>query len=164
MGAKTRTVEMSEEDYLRYIFHKTLSETRRKTNQKISYEDLQRKVLAAAQEIGVEGLIVKEWDPNTIYSFGTCAVVREAQFDGKLGRRSDTDLDLGYFRKKRKGYTADSFEYNHWVFTAECEERFTQALEKQGLEINAYRCLSTITVSKQEHARRDRRDELALYR
>mgnify|MGYP007123662001 CR=1 FL=1 len=103
----------------------------------ISFEDLVEKVIAAAEEVGITGLVARELDRRSIFSEFKEGVIRERVYDReKIKRRLDRAVDLGYFTKGiREGYlTVESFEYNHWVFSPAKLELFFEALKRQGLE------------------------------
>ncbi len=159
---QTRTSIINELDrtYMKILMRKPKS---------ISYDKLKGKIVSAAQEVlGVEDIVVNEWDSNTIYSMGLHAVVRERRFDEELGNRDSTDNDIGYIRKGRAGFSVASFEYNSWAFSQGVLENFLNSLEKRGLEPSRRNRLGLVYVTPADaiaHNKRiEERETKALYR
>ncbi|HIG93064.1 TPA: hypothetical protein HA242_06550 [Candidatus Woesearchaeota archaeon] len=107
----------------------------------------------AARRIGIEEVVVREWDRNLVSSWFTNGVVREKKYDIPSKRNEQqTDKDLGYLRRDiDKGtLTARSFQINSDVFSEQRYRDFYQALKKQGLEAFAYHPFGLIFASEKE--------------
>ena len=101
-------------------------------------QELYQRVLKATKAIGIDDVVVKEWDRNTLDSGMTDAVVRESRYNNGIDTvQQNIKTDIGYF-KFRIGKTITSFHINDRAFSDEKYAEFSEALRKEGLAPSPY--------------------------
>ena len=113
-----------------------------------------QKIEQAAHHIGIDNLVIREWNRNMIRSGFTDGVVREQRYDRRaIQYEQQQNKDLGYIRKHKKELTVDAFKINPDVFSNERFQDFRKALEKQGLDAYAYHPFGLVFAPEHEIAR-----------
>ncbi|MBS3119073.1 hypothetical protein J4417_05365 [Candidatus Woesearchaeota archaeon] len=108
------------------------------SSKKLRFEELADRVIRACEEIGIQGVILKEWKPNPLENESTFGVARERK-DDDTASSLRIRQDIGYLRRPDYStLTFESFYINPRVFSRSAYDRFQAALEKQGLFPGCY--------------------------
>lgn len=133
---------------------------------KTTRKDLWNRVQIALERIGIDDVVMREWDPRTIDTQGTHGVARERRHDnGANVYRMDERIDIGYFERHSfdDDYTIGSFMINPLAFTPERQEELVKQLLILGVRPGDYIPGGMIFGDPERNKKLDEREKTAMY-
>lgn len=103
-------------------------------------ETLFEKITLACQEIGLEDITIREFNPEFIGSWFTSGAVRETKYNTPEPEQLPEDLAylIDSSAHPKPSYHIAMVHINYDIFSKEKGEQFYQALKKQGLKPRQY--------------------------
>ncbi len=107
---------------------------------RITKDELEKKIIAACKEVGIDNIIIHEWNKYSIGTRFTDGVVREEQYDTRKDGQVAQDIaylvDSSWHPKRT--YHLNLVRINYDNFSHKKGEEFHDALTKQGLQPEPY--------------------------